>query len=622
MRIQKRPIGLGLSAGVLAACSAVTTLMILWAAPGSIREELAGMLQQPKILVLDWLPVFLLMLAFALFFRNVFFSAALVTVVTMGMAAGNRVKLLIRDEPFVPKDLALLKEAADAAGNYDIQFPWSILAVTAAVALILAVMGKLFPLAPPAKERSVPLRWLIRLGGGGAALGTLVCAVLFVYSSKPLYNSFVTSNPYYLPSVCNELGFPYFFCYHFSAYKLTRPEGFDRKAVEVYETGDTPSPGADVHVVIVMNEAFYDLTNNEVFLYDPEDDPLGCFNALAADDRTISGCIVVPNFAGGTANTEFDVMTGMRTNVVSSSGSSFRVFNRNLDSVLRVYQNAGYHTLYMHPGNPWFYNRENVYPYLGSEEELFMDDLADVRRKGRWITDETVTDNLIAEFEETVSAGKKFCGMAVTIQNHMSYTPDKYGTDVEVRPAQTSVELSEQAQSLVSVYIEGLRDADAMLGELHEYFAASSEPVVLVYYGDHLPYLGDNRLAYRELGLPAGEEQGENPFAGFETPFLIWYNDAAQAALGDAPGSLDLPEDGSISASYLGAVLLELTGHREDSPWFAFLNDLRRELPVAHNGQYRTADGKLTDSLSPELSQQIEKWQNWSYYKLNYKKIP
>lgn len=619
MKIKKRPIGLGLSAAVLCLCSVVTTLMILWVAPGSLREQLTGMLRQPKILVLDWLPVLLLMLAFALFFRNIFFSAALVTVVTMGMAVGNRVKMQIRDEPFVPKDLVLLKEAADAAGNYDIQFPRNILVFIAVFALALTALGVLFPLRR--REGLNPAwAWLIRAGGGGGVLGALVCAVLFLYSSLPLYNSFATSNPYYLPAVCNELGFPYFFCFHFSTYKLTRPDSFDRREAEAYETGENPSPGADVNVVMVMNEAFYDLTNYDVFSYPLEDDPLKHFNAILAEDRTISGYIVVPNFAGGTANTEFDVMTGMQTNVVSNSGSSFRIFNRKLDSVLRVFGNSGYHTMFMHPGNPWFYNRENVYPYLGSEEELFVDDLANVRHKGHWVTDETVTDNLIAKFEETVSAGKKFCGMAVTIQNHMSYTLDKYGTDVEIHPVRTGAELSEQAQSLVSVYIEGLRDADAMLGALRGYFAASEEPVVLVYYGDHLPYLGDGRLAYKELGLPAGDE-GDS-FAGFETPFLIWYNDAAQSALGDAPGRLDLPEDGVISASYLGTVVLELTGHREDSPWFSFLSGLRREVPVAHNGQYHTADGALTDSLSPELSQQIEKWRNWSYYKLNYKKIP
>ena len=49
--------------------------------------------------------------------------------------------------------------------------------------------------------------------------------------------------------------------------------------------------------------------------------------------------------------------------------------------------------------------------------------------------------------------------------------------------------------------MEGARDADAMLGRLRDYFAGRSEPVVLVFFGDHLPYLGDNQLGYRELGF-------------------------------------------------------------------------------------------------------------------------
>ena len=43
--------------------------------------------------------------------------------------------------------------------------------------------------------------------------------------------------------------------------------------------------------------------------------------------------------------------------------------------------------------------------------------------------------------------------------------------------------------------------------------------------------------------------------------------------------SLDLPEDGRLSASFLGAAVLELTGRTGESPWFDFLNQLRRELP-------------------------------------------
>lgn len=81
---------------------------------------------------------------------------------------------------------------------------------------------------------------------------------------------------------------------------------------------------------------------------------------------------------------------------------------------------------------------------------------------------------------------------------------------------------------------------------------------------------------------------------------MIWANDAAAQALDweAAVASLDLPEDGRLSASFLGAAVLELTGRTGESPWFDFLNQLRRELPVVQKQAYQLADGTVTDQLT------------------------
>ena len=145
-----------------------------------------------------------------------------------------------------------------------------------------------------------------------------------------------------------------------------------------------------------------------------------------------------------------------------------------------------------------------------------------------------------------------------------------------------------------------------------------------MFFGDHLPYLGDDRLVYRELGLPIGDESGaEDPFCAYETPFLIWCNDAGAEAvdLSAARESLDLPESGRISACFLGATVLELTGRGDVSPWFSFLNQLRRELPVVQKKTYLTMDGTYTKIISSEQEQLIDQWRKWSYYKLRYKDI-
>ena len=237
--------------------------------------------------------------------------------------------------------------------------------------------------------------------------------------------------------------------------------------------------------------------------------------------------------------------------------------------------------------------------------------------KGRWVTDDYMAGQIEKAFAE--SDGPLF-HYTTTIQNHMSYTADKYGPDYEFPPLETSAALSETAETLLRVYVEGARDADAMLGRLWRFLQSQEKPAVLVYWGDHLPYLGDNQLAYRELGLEIGQEaDGQMSLESYETPYVIWANDAAAEALhwDQAAASLDLPEGGKLSASFLGAAVLELTGRGESTPWFAFLNQLRRETPVVQKTYCEDSAGRALE----EPSEEIAKWRRWSYYKLCYKDV-
>ena len=97
--------------------------------------------------------------------------------------------------------------------------------------------------------------------------------------------------------------------------------------------------------------------------------------------------------------------------------------------------------------------------------------------------------------------------------------------------------------AVLAVYAEGARDADAMLGRLVSYFSDTDQPVVLAFWGDHLPYLGDNQIGYRQLGLDvfSGPEGQEN-LAAYETPYVVWANDAAAEVLDweNAVKALDL----------------------------------------------------------------------------------
>ena len=622
MKRHSRPVGLLTAILLGLACSVVVTLFVLWAHPVSVLAMLGKMLRQPLILFLNWLPIALLTAAFAFAFRNVFFSSALVGLIAGAMSLINRVKLTIRGEPFVPRDISLIKEAADAAGSYDMTLPWFQIGCLVVMTAVFIVLGVLLPLK---KSEDAPKKRgaLVRVMGFVLCLAVLVGAVGLVYSSADLYNSFETTEPYNLSSVNNELGFAYYFCYHFSTYKIEKPEGFDRDEAASWETGYESAPdAADVNVVFVMNEAFSDILNEDVFVFPEGENPMEVYNTLAEGENAWAGHIVVPYFAGGTADTEFDVASGMQTNLLNPAAPSltaFRTVNRDLDSIFRVFGADGYTSCFMHPGQSWFYNRENVYDWFGADESFFVEDF-DAEYKGSWVTDESVLRELVSRFEEKSAGGGLDFTYAVTIQNHMSYTAEKYG-DYVCPEVETTAELSPEIQTAVNVYAEGIRDANAMLEDLTEFYSEQSEPVLLVFFGDHLPYLGDNRQGYAELGLPAASVTGgEDPFAAYTAPVLFWCNDAAAEALdfANAIEALDLPADGRISACYLGAVVLELTGRGEVSPWFAFLNEMRRELPVLHNGYYESADGEITTEPTAEEAALVSRMRCWAYYKLRY----
>lgn len=622
MKRHSRPVGLLTAILLGLACGVVVTLFVLWAHPVSVLAMLGKMLRQPLILFLNWLPIALLTAAFAFAFRNVFFSSALVGLIAGAMSLINRVKLTIRGEPFVPRDISLIKEAADAAGSYDMTLPWFQIGCLVVMTAVFIVLGVLLPLK---KSEDAPKKRgaLVRVMGFVLCLAVLVGAVGLVYSSTDLYNSFETTEPYNLSSVNNELGFVYYFCYHFSTYKIEKPEGFDREEAASWETGYESAPdAADVNVVFVMNEAFSDILNEDVFVFPEGENPMEVYNTLAEGENAWAGHIVVPYFAGGTADTEFDVASGMQTNLLNPAAPSltaFRTVNRDLDSIFRVFGADGYTSCFMHPGQSWFYNRENVYDWFGADESFFVEDF-DAEYKGSWVTDESVLRELVSRFEEKSAGGGLDFTYAVTIQNHMSYTAEKYG-DYVCPEVETTAELSPEIQTAVNVYAEGIRDANAMLEDLTEFYSEQSEPVLLVFFGDHLPYLGDNRQGYAELGLPAASVTGgEDPFAAYTAPVLFWCNDAAAEALdfANAIEALDLPADGRISACYLGAVVLELTGRGEVSPWFAFLNEMRRELPVLHNGYYESADGEITTEPTAEEAALVSRMRCWAYYKLRY----
>ena len=607
MKKKISPLWTFLAGFVLSVAALGVTLMLQ---SGSLADTLGYNYRAPVLLFLNWLPMALtLILAYCLC-GNVFYSGGVTVLIWGALSYVNLMKTDARGDPFVPGDILLLFEGIEALGSYQLRLHPGKLAILVGSAAVCFLLGWLVKSARPAGGK--------RALGATAAAAVFFGALLGPYASKPLYEGLPGPDRSNVPMVFECFGFPYVFLHNFNLYPVDKPEGYSRAECAGLEEAylhEARSPENPPNILMVMCEAFTDLPNEPVFTYSAEENPLAFFNAFTARPDVIRGDMIVSNIGAGTANTEFDVLTGMMTNRIGEGTSSaFRVVHRNTDSVPRALAQAGYETFFLHPGHNWFYNRESVYNYLGISDQVFDDVFGPEDYKGSWITDEAFFKVLTENLERRDAEAPLFA-YGVTIQNHQAYTRDKYGFLPE--PVQTDAVLSEQAGEYLSVYFEGLRDSDRLLEKLTVWMEQQEEPWLLVFFGDHQPNLGADFLSYRELGLyPEHLDSAENRLSQYTVPYILWGNSAYQE-------ENDLPElaQTTLSSHYLGALTCQAAGFEGLDGYLDYLNDLRQALPVFSVSGCMTADGMYREELPGALAQQENLRWHWQYYRLKHQTI-
>lgn len=594
---------------VLAVACVLFSVTVLAIQPGALSETLAMFWKDKILFPLNGFPICVVLLLAYCAFGDPFIAAGVGGLIVNLMSYVNLVKTDCRNDPFVPGDFALIREAMNAAGEYTLDLHWGVLLGILALSAACFVTTHFVRAEKP--------RWYVRVAGALVLLGGFCASIPVVYRKTGFYelrgNGMDKAN---VPEVFRLCGFPYCFLHNYDLYSVEKPEGYDAEEMEALAASarsEYTEPAVRPNVIFLMCEAYTDLSDEEVFDYAEADNPTYGFHVLASSDRARSGHIVVSNFGAGTANTEFDVLTGIQTNMLSSTAntSAFRVLRKSINALPRAYARAGYATYFMHPGYRWFYNRENVYRYFGVEELVFNEVYTDADKKGTMISDKAFLEHLTADLSTRLSTETPLFAYAVTIQNHQAYPYSKYGFEPEQPPLKTSI--SDESTETLSVYLEGVRDSTAMLTELCDWLDSREEPILLVFYGDHRPTLGQDYAAYRELGLSVGKtDSAESILSTYETPYLIWANEA-YAPYCDFDAA-ELPE--TLSSNYLGAAVYELTGMTGLDPYFDTLAEYRRTLPVISHDCWLDVDGTLLTALDDAQSAVPDLLAQWKYYRL------
>jgi len=591
---------------ILLATAAIWWGMVSLSHPAYLETSL----QAPLLILLNTLPIILIIVALYLASGRSIISSLVTAGFFLILGEIHRVKALERSEPFMPTDIRLIREALAVVEQYNAQSTLATLGTIAAIVLLLALVIRFF--------MSAKLRPAVRVVGPIISLALLLTFTFTVYANEDLYDSFdgVFGNRL---GDYDHRGFVYSFMHDITALSVRRPPNPNTAEFHAREAA-TPEIPSDLpnrpNVVMVMSEAFNELTESPYLDFTNHRDPLENFRRIR-DESLISGDLIVDVIGGGTIFTEFAALTGVSPTMFSRSISPYEFVRDNTDSLAWQFSRLGYDTIALHPFHGWFYNRYNVFERFGFDAFLYGNaeyHFAGAEVRGGWVSEEATMDALIDLLDERIPLDDPLFLFCITVQNHGGYL-GKY-SDERLYLFDTDLDFEEEELLILDNFIYGLFDIDRELARLVTRLESDPEPYVLVYFGDHGPSL--RRSIYQALGW--GDVGGSPMLAlqAFTVPFFIWQNEAAEQEmdLETRSRSLGLLDDVEVSAFYLGAMLMQVLDFDQFSPFLTHVNALREILPIARPFVYRAIDGEVQNTFPEHLREAFEFYWAWSYYKV------
>lgn len=337
------------------------------------------------------------------------------------------------------------------------------------------------------------------------------------------------------------------------------------------------------NVIVIQSEAFWDINKLDVKF---NKNPIPNFEALRKESRY--GELYVPVVGGGTSNTEYEILTGMT--LKNYSNDWYMVYpneiNQPMVSLASIFKNQGYTTTGIHPYQSWYYNRTAVYEHLGFDTFKTIEFMNDPEIIGAYMSDRYTTDLIIDAIETTETPLFNF---TVTMQNHGPYGNHRFSSDqfdIDIK-----TKLTDSTRYFLANYVQGLYMADVELERLVNYLRESEEPTILVFYGDHLPMLGEDYQTYREVDYVGDEDNYllQNDLRMMAVPYLIWSN------FDDT--SEELP---TMNASFITSLILE-EAQVEMPDYLKVLAIAREKMPLYFREFGYDSNGTKVEKDSPQF---------------------
>ena len=518
--------------------------------------------------------------------------------------------MTFKGEAILPSDILALGTAMEVSEGYEFTFTAGIVTSLALLEISLGLLSLIRP-----RKLSTPAHVLPAIAGNLCAFLLVSVISLLGFSSIDLEQALNFGFDRWQP-ICTYVsqGFITSFTEMVNELPIEKPEGYtpdetkniEQELVVAYDStyGSSEQRAAAVAqfneikptVIAVMNESFTDLSCFEQLKAAGYFGP-NYYNSLP--DTLVRGTMLASVTGGGTANSEFEFLTGATTAFVGVGKIPYQLYQMSdVDSLAKDLKELGYVATAMHPQNPVNYHRDKIYQQLGFGEFLSIDDFGDAPYYHNGVCD-YVTYDKILELLRTDERPQFI--FDVTMQNHGGYeigsVPAEELTNYWVEGA------SENTNAMLNTYLTCINASDRDLEYFINELRNIGRPVVLVFFGDHQPSIATslNDELYPQ------EDTASHAFRVHQSTYFVWANY-------EIAGNNELNVYDTVGANEIAAIALNKIGAPLTDYQKALLAT-RSDVPSINVAGYLGADGLRYDLESEDspYTSTIDKLQRVQY---------
>ncbi|MBR2674423.1 MAG: LTA synthase family protein [Mogibacterium sp.] len=489
-------------------------------------EGFGWAIRNPLVFLFNTLIVFTSMTA-ALLFKRRRFVWFMMSLLWIALGSVNGLILMSRMTPFTLYDMQNFADGLTIATTY--YSPAELALIGAAALLLIGAIFIIFIRSEKWKNISYK-----------RSLGVIVLSVaLTIGATWGCINSGLISIFFgNLNYAYRDYGLAYCFITTSVNSGITMPMGYSEDEIgEILESKtkrgrdtilETKADSAEhPNIIILQMESFTvaeDYANIEV-----SKDPTPVFNRLYKEYS--SGAFEVPACGAGTANTEFEVLTGISAKFFGPGEYPYKGKLREdtLENLAYITKRHGYRTSALHNHRALFYNRNEVYKNLGFDTFTSVEYMNNVSfTPTNWCKDKVLAGEIMEIMEE--SEERDFLHV-ISVEGHGAYPTSQ----VFKNPYTEVTADDEETKWKYEYYLNECHEMDTFIGDLIERIEESGEPTVMIIYGDHIPALDIKEENYKQKDL-------------YTTRYVIWDN-------------IGLPKKNRDIHSYQsGAILLNAAG--------------------------------------------------------------